>query len=359
MLDAHRLVTRAQKCRAYQFCDGFDNYNSAALMYESVSGTITYGNAYRRFAPPAGLPGQGISLPSGVAAYIQKTLASNQATLIVKVAYQAQSTPGSQTAILGVYDSGNNQVCLVMTASGALQVWRGFEGFGGNVVIATTGPSAIAAGQWYGIECLFTISSTVGVAQVWVNGAQVINATGLDTQFTSDSYSNQVRLWGDAAGAYFDDFRVWDSTGSTQNAPTGVDSQLITKLPSGAGAVTGWTANGAAANWQCVVDNPPDGDTTYVSASTASTEDAYAMPSAGLSQTPIMVVARSYVRTDSGTHSLEIGVSSSGVTGFGATFTPSSTYAFISSCIPDDPNTSAPWTAAGADAAQHCKNELS
>jgi hypothetical protein len=362
--DANALcaaVRRRENPRLYQFCDGFDNYNSASILYETVSGTPVYSSSYARFAAPAGLPGQGVYLSSG---YIQKNMQSNQATLIAKVAYRALSTPSSFTSILGFLDGNSSafQVAVGWNNAGAIEAINGYQHVGGGTVIATSAPGVIAPLQWFAVEVLLTVNGASGVLQVWVNGAEVLNLISLNTQFTSNAWANQVRLADSTnPGAYFDDFRVWDNTGSTQNAPigSGFDSRLLTKLPSGAGGLTQWTPNGASANWQCVDDNPPDGDTTYVS-STSTNYDSYALPSAGIVVPPFMVVARSYYRKDdANTRTFQNGVRSGTSNALGATFTAGSSYAFVDSCIPNDPATSAPWTAAGADAAQHLKYEAS
>jgi hypothetical protein len=362
--DANALcaaVRRRENPRLYQFCDGFDNYNSASILYETVSGTPVYSSSYARFAAPAGLPGQGVYLSSG---YIQKNMQSNQATLIAKVAYRALSTPSSFTSILGFLDGNSSafQVAVGWNNAGAIEAINGYQHVGGGTVIATSAPGVIGPLQWFAVEVLLTVNGASGVLQVWVNGAEVLNLISLNTQFTSNAWANQVRLADSTnPGAYFDDFRVWDNTGSTQNAPigSGFDSRLLTKLPSGAGGLTQWTPNGASANWQCVDDNPPDGDTTYVS-STSTNYDSYALPSAGIVVPPFMVVARSYYRKDdANTRTFQNGVRSGTSDALGATFTAGSSYAFVDSCIPNDPATSAPWTAAGADAAQHLKYEAS
>jgi hypothetical protein len=352
VLDAKRLVARAQKCQFYQFADGFDNYNSASLLYELVNGSISFSSAYARFPPPAGLPGQGISISTG-GAYIRKNLQSNQATLIIKIAFKPANYGGSSGAgnpFLAVLDAGTAQCYFQLLPSGAVTVYS-------SAMVAETGPGVIALGQYYGIEIEITIGSSTGAVQIWVNGFQVLTATGLNTQRSSNAYANQVAI-GDIAdnnlSGYFDDFRVWDSTGSSQNAPLGTDSRVVTKLPSGAGSTTQWTPNGAAANWQCVDDNPPDGDTTYVSSSTIDNVDTYAMPTAGFTAAPVTVVSRIYARKDDGaTRAEEIGVQSSGSALSGGNPTLGSTYAFYDgNCSVEDPHTLAPWTAAGADAAE-------
>jgi hypothetical protein len=357
------VPTRAQKCRLYQFCDPFDNYNTLSSLWEYTAGSPVISSAYRRFAPPSGLPGQGLYLPAGASA--KKNMISNQATFIAKVAYYPLAyAAGTGSSILSFADAnggGYNQVAVVLNSGGALNVYRAWASPYTSAILASSAPAIIAPNHWYGIEIEFTINGSTGSVLAWVNGTQVLNATVLNTQFTANAYGNVLWLTDSAnPGAYFDDLRVWDNTGSTQNAPlgSGFDSRLFAKLSSGPGALAQFTPNGAAANWQCTDDNPPDGDTTYVSGATPGLVDAYGMPLAGFSAPPAMVVARSMARKDDGAvRSLEIGVESSGSYGYGPSQPVGSTYAFYDSCIPLDPNTAAPPTAAAADAFQHAKQE--
>jgi hypothetical protein len=256
-------------------------------------------------------------------------------------------------------DSEPSSVCsLCWTASGALALYASWNSPYASLQYQSN-PGIIAPNGWYGIEWEITFSLTgAGTLKVWVNGNQVVNATGLNTNI---SFANRVYLGtpGGSANnptAYYDDYRVWDNTGSTQNAPVGYDTKLITSLPAAGGAFTEWTPNGATANWECVDDNPPNGGATYVSGTTSGLMDAYVMQNPQLTANPVMVVARSYV-TQNLSHSLKIGVDSSGTQSFGPSVTPTNVYGFIDACIPDDPATVAPWTYAGANAAQHCKQQ--
>lgn len=361
-LDARRLVARAHKCRAYQDCDGFDHYNTASLRW-SVFGTApTIGTAYRRFAPPSGLPGQGLYRPSGT--YLQRPLLSAQQTLIGKISYCPLAYPSTVAGIMGFYpSSGSNLTALVWNSAGEVQLWTSFQS-PYDALLVSSGPGVLAPNGYYGIEWIVTLSTTAtGSVQVWVDGTEVLNATGIVTQPTGYNYATSVQLFDNGGpAAYADDYRVWDNTGTTQCAPIGTslqDSRLITKLPSGAGALAQFTPNGASANWQCVNTNPPPGDTTYVSGATAGLQDAYDTPSAGFTAAPVMVVARANARKDdSNTRQLAVGVDSGGHTAVGATATLNSTYAFVDGCIPDDPNTSAPWTAVGADGAEFYMDEI-
>ncbi len=177
----------------------------------------------------------------------------------------------------------------------------------------------------HGIEIQVTFSASSGSVQVWLDGAVVIPLTsGLNTINSGNAYANQIKIgycYGTSADIYCDYLRVWDNTGSYQNAAVGYDVRKITKLPSGAGALTQWTPNGAASNFQCVDDNSPDGDTTYVSSS-GTNYDAYAMGTSGLSGVPSQVVAKSYVRKDdANTRTLQIGVRSGSSNGLGSAYT--------------------------------------
>jgi len=342
---------------AYQFADGFDHYSTLSELWETTSGTCTIGTAYRRFAPPSGLPGQGL-YTSG---YARKNLLSNQATLIPKVSFYATALPPTSAEIFGLYDGTESQVAICITAAGAIAVYTGWAHVGGNILIGSTGPGLVSANQWHGIEALITIGSS-GSVEIWLDGAQVLSISGVNTQFSSNAFANQLQVNDGTVPVYFDDVRVWDTSGTTQNAPLGAslqDSRLITKLPSGAGAYAQFTPNGASANWQCVDDNPPDGDTSYVSGSSAGLMDAYDAPTAGFSAAPAMVLARAYARKDdAGTRQLAVGVDSGGHTAVGPTATLGSSYAFVDGCITEDPNTSAAWTAVGADGAQILIEEI-
>lgn len=334
---------------AYQFCDSFDNYNAQAELWEVGSGSaFVYSSAYARFPPPSGCPGQGVKWITG--ASIRKNMQSSQATFIIKIAVNLSSyggASGSGNPFLCVLNSSVVQWYLNVTSSGALVIYSSSQQ-------AITAINLISLNQWYGIEIEVTVGSGSGIANIWVNGTQVLAATGLSTG--SAGSGNQVEI-GDildeGIAGMADDLRVWDNTGSSQNAPLGTDSRLITKLPSAAGAFAQFSPNGAATNWQCVSDNPPDGDTTYVSGSSAGLTDAYTMPAAGFSAVPAMTVARSYVRKDDGaTRSLDIGVLNAGTPVVGSNIVVGSSYAFVDSCV-NIPSL----TALTADALQHYKQE--
>jgi hypothetical protein len=355
---------------AYQFADTFDHYSDPATIYESVGGSLVLSSSYARFAQIGSFPNQGIHIPGTGTSFVTKNLKSNQAALVCFMSFGAESLPiVGEGSIMVFFDNGTEQCYLGLTSTGALQFYVGNPGFG---VTALGPPSAAAliapASQPnHGIEVQITFSASSAIANCWLDGSLVISATGLNNIRTANAYANQVGIGSfggrgysqSGQGIYCDYFRIWDATGTTQNAPVMYDCRKVTKLPTGPGALTGWTANGAAANWQCVNENPPDGDTTYVSSSSTNS-DSYAMGSSGLIGIPSQVVAKSLVRKDdAATRTLQVGVRSAGVNGLAPAVTVSSTFGFIDACIAVDPATGNPPLSGAADSYQHLKFEAS
>jgi hypothetical protein len=346
---------------AYQFVDPFDHYNSAALLYEYVSGSCPISSSYVRNAAIAGFPNQGIYVPANNA--VRKNLKSNQGTLITFLTYGAVSLPSSGWApICAWLDAGTYQCYLGVSATGQIGILNAPGGSLPGTVLAASAPGLIAPAPTtapnHGIEVQITFGAS-GSVKVWLDGAVVIALTaGLNTINSANAYANQVQLgWPFAGvGLYCDYLRVWDSSGSYQNAPVGYDVRKLTKLPSGAGALTQWTPNGLSANWQNASQNPPN--PSDYNSSNGTLYDAYGMPVAGFAGIPSMTVAKSYVeKDDSNTRSIQIGVRSGSSNGLGAAVTLGSSYVFIDTCISTDPATGAVPTAAAADAFQHLKYE--
>lgn len=350
---------------AHQFTDSFCTITSSAISpYETVSGTVTYSSTYTRFPAPSGCQAGGVKLAAN--AYMRKNLSSNQATLIAFLSVgQLALPPTQQSAIIVFLDSGTYQTGLQVTAAGALQFVNGITNVG---PASAPGLINVAPGTApnHGIEIKITISSSVGTVDCWLDGVHVITGTGLNTQNSAHAYANQVQIGGPSGGFggsdqgfYCDYLRVWDSTGSTQNAPVGLDVQPITKLPNAAGTNSQFTPNGFVNNYQCVSVIPPSGS-DYVSTSTAGIVDDYKVATAGMSLAPSQVVVTSYYqKTDGATRTYTNGVLSGTSTGTGTVFTANAGLTWVQNCITTDPATSAAWTAAGADTAHILHTEVS
>ncbi len=344
---------------AYQFADGFDNYTNITQIWDIVSGTITMSSGNARFAPPSGLTGQGISLTQN--ASLTKNLLSNQATLIIGVAYYTPNLPtsGNIANILALSDNSTVQVTLGYLSSGALQFYRGATSGGTGTAIGTSSaPGVIQAAVWNFFEVVVTIDPSAGAVALYMNqpatgATALINSTGLNTRSSSNSYANQVTLK-DAnltANTRYDDLYCFDNSGGSFNARLG-DQRIITMVPAGAGSSTQWTPS-AGANWQCVDEIPPNDDTDYVSTTGVGNTDFYAMQSASISANPNFVVGRiRHRKDDASPHTLQLGVYRGGSSAFSPDVAVPSSYVFSDYLFPVDPSTSAAWTSTGINAAQ-------
>ena len=351
---------------AYQFWDGFDNYAGSTELWDSVavSSNISYSSAYCRFPAPSGTLGQGMRI--GGSASKTKNFTGNQATAIASFAIFFESLPSTgHYGFVAFNDAGLNQCFLAVLPTGALQIFNG----NGSTVLGTSAPGVVTSGVWYWIDLIITINATTGAATVYLNqpvgGIALLTISSANTQRTGNAYANQVCI-GDFNSSgnvmRFDDFHCHDSSGSAPNAVLG-DSRIYTKKANGAGYATTWTPNGAAANWQCSDDSPPDGDTTYNANNTPGTTEGYAVPSAGFTVAPNGLVRRSYVRRDdAGPHTFQNGIRSGSTNALGTAFTVPASYAWTDclTCYVNDPATGSPWASATpADAASMVIDETS
>lgn len=349
---------------AYLFCDPFDNYTLMSSIWDLVAGTApTLSATFRRFAPPTGITGQGCGFSSG--AYARKNLPANSVTYIIGFAFYIPALPtGGNCHIVAILDNVTTQVSLGVSASGVLQFYRN-EPSGGVAIGAATAPGIIAAGTWRFAEVQITIDASAGAVAVYLDGSATpaISSTGLNTKNSGNTFGNVLQIGdfsnGLASGIYYDDVRVFDNTGSADNAMIG-DVRLITKMPSAAGDLSQWTPNGATPNVNCVNSIPPN-TSKFVASATITQEDTYDTQSAGLLAAPLFMVARHYAQKDDGAvRTMQQVVRSSGSDFKAPAVTLASSWAYYDALVPvNDPHTGAPWTAAAADAAQVGQYEAS
>jgi hypothetical protein len=340
----------------YLFADGFDNYQTLSQIWDGIQGTQTMSSLYARFPASGSTTSQGVRFSQN--AYGRKNLPSNYQTLVIGFAYNFPALPTNATGIVTLDDSNTSQCYLALTPTGGFQFYRGTPNSGVAVGAASAG-GLVSPNTWHFIEVEVSVSGgTGGSVKMWLDQAQgatpIINSTGLNTQSTSNSSANQVRI-GDfnVFLPFFDDFYVLDTSGgSPLNGQLG-DQRIITKVPSASGASTQWTPNGAATNWQCVDEIPPDDDTTYVSSNTPGQTDYYVMQNGSLSGTPNFVVTRRRHRKDDANAHTDQSTLRNSVpnTESSTAVTVPSTYVFQDDFFATDPS-SAAWTAANADAVQ-------
>lgn len=276
-----------------------------------------------------------------------------QATWVTGFAVRILDISAGNAHLVALLDGAVVHCGLAIQAStNLLFAWRGTTG----TVLGTPAATPLPVNTWVYVEAKFTISDTVGVVVVRVNGTPVISLTNQDTRNAGNATANTVRM-GPAASfgtsLDFDDLYICDTTGSVNNDFLG-DCKVEQVLPTGAGASTLWTPS-AGSNWDAVNDSPaPDGDTTYVSSATAGQTDLYAFGDLGVASGTVKAVQATVLarKDDAGSRSLAVVARPGSTDRVGATQAVGDNYAGYTEVWNTNPDTAAAWTVAEVNASQ-------
>jgi hypothetical protein len=245
-------------------------------------------------------------------------------------------------------DGSTNQIGFRIRNDGKPQIVRGDD------TVLANAANSVALNTWHFFQFRATVADSNGTAELRVNGQTIVTYTG-DTKNTTNAYVNGWRVEASSAGqnGWFDNIIVYSNTGNPPNTWT-PETRIFDVLPTGAGDTTEWTPS-AGANWQCVNEQPSNGDTSYVSAASSPLTDVYAFSTpvpAGAIVYGVAVHATAR-KDDAGTNNVD-GVIQSGGTNYakGSPQALTSTYVRYRWLWDVDPATSAPWTVAAANAAQ-------
>lgn len=229
----------------------------------------------------------------------------------------------------------------------------------GATVLGSTAAGAIASGGWNYFELGFTIATgTGGSAQLKINGATVINATGVNT--SPDGTNVNVNYFGAnvVSGSGGGDllalthYYFCDATGSApQN--TFLGPVRVQALNPASNDVVQFTANGLASNWQNAAQVPPS-SADYNSDATVGDQDTFNCGTMAASLTTVfgVVVKALAASSDAGARSAQTVLKSGSITDVGTSTALGTTGALLQSVYQTDPNTSAQWTAAAVNAAK-------
>jgi hypothetical protein len=315
-----------------RWTEGFTFYTTKDDVLKRA-GVIT-GPGFASFATGRLGVGQCMTTAQG---YSFAPFASPQANVSVGYAYQVGtlSQAGTMLAML----NGTSQVCdFRVTSTGAIQATRD-----GNV-LGTSAPGVITADTWKYIEVEVVRSSTVGVANVFVNGVSVLALTGQNTGSADiDKFSFS------AAGAdiKLDDMYVTDT--STRLGEVRIDGIY----PTADTATKDWTASTGSSNYACV-DEATFNTSDYVSAGSAAKKDYYAV--GDLSFDPLTIHAVTVMsmvkKDDATTRTFRNNVKSSATEGHGDTHGLGTSFVIYADIFPLDPNGSVAWTQSSVNAAQ-------
>lgn len=317
------------------FCDSFDHYDTALIGEKYLS---TYNAAIVSGGGRRGTNCVSLGYSQG---NIQKAFA-NSATLIVGFAFNP-----SQQLTYGVvvfYDVGVQQGQLRVNNAGGVDYYDG-----NNNLLASSALGLISLDTFQYLEVSVTFSTTAagGSVSAQLNGQSIFSVSNVVTSLSGNSYANLVSVTysgGSVTNILVDDLYVCNGAGTVNNDFLG-DVGVTCLFPNGEGQLDGFTPNGAAENWECVSNNPPDDDNEYVSSAQVGTIDLYTIES--LPELTSAVVAVQLVasarKDDSNTRVLAVGFGNGTTSVFDEGFSLTSDYLMYTQPYDTNPITEETW----------------
>jgi hypothetical protein len=255
------------------------------------------------------------------AAYLYTDFAGLSSLYVGAAGYWTGSAAGGGTTrIISLQEGGTTHVAVVRKSDSTLDLING-----NGTVLGNTG-FALNLSVWNHFIIDATISDTVGSAALWLNGAKIIDVSGVDTRNggTSGVIS---RLRFDAVSLYYyagsvgiDDVYIGDHTGpAPYNAPLG-DCLIMPLRPDSNGDLNEWIGSdgNSVDNYNLVKDVATTTD--YVSSSVTGARDLYGLTNldaapTGIAYTPLAVQQEALVaKADNGVPADLKGVYRSGTT---------------------------------------------
>lgn len=164
------------------------------------------------------------------------------------------------------------QVTMAVNAEGYLVLSNN----AGHEFGRTTAP-VLTANVWRYVEMRVLHDVTAGTIDVRVDGDDVLNLTGVNTDSAGSGHASTVGIMRTFSAGLTDlaitDYYACDGQGGTNNDFLG-DVEVQTLYPTGVGTVTDW-APLSGDNWSNVDEAQADGDTSFVYANVVGKADLY------------------------------------------------------------------------------------
>jgi hypothetical protein len=267
-------------------------------------------------------------------------------TLIVGCAFRNQG--GTDYTIVAFFDGADKNINVRWEdGTGEISIWRE------NTLLDTSVALGLNDDTWYYLEMKVKTNDSTGTYDVDVAEVNIFSASGVDTKFGSNNYSDRVRFFGATSNPRWDDIYVLDATGSVNNDILG-NPKVVSIDPGGDDTANWGTSTPSVNHYENVDENPSDDDTSYVEENTANTTDLYdyeAIPGVGtIYGIQINTMCR---ETDASTFSLITPIESNGSQYDDSPQVIGSTNYLTKVRVAEtDPDTGALWTESGLNAAK-------
>lgn len=341
------------------FMDGFDYYNGIGTdMMRSIWDSASANGALS--AVGNGVFAYGRSANTGTwekaFANVEGTPGANWSTLYMCFHFQCPTTPNLTKNYWGIFDGASHQLVFRVNALNKLELYRG----NGTTLLATAASSMVAS-TWYWIAIKAIINNNAGIGICVVNmsgsgvGGNQINYAG-DTAATANDYATKIVMSTDAGVAaqngQLDNFHLYDgSDGAPWNAISS-ERRIYYNLPTGDGAATQWAAS-AGNRWACVDENPPNGDTDYISTATVTDRNSVTMVALSNISADAVKLSCQVRRDDAGASDIKLYTRIGGTNYDGTAFATGVAYVFSPRTMILDPSAGpGAWTLVNVNAAE-------
>lgn len=260
--------------------DSFDHYTNLAQKWDIVMSTYAAGDGYPTIVSSAGrnsTPGMrfGGTINTSIRNFAMKNFAAT-ATIIVGfgVKLTGLSSAADCRTLVTFTDAGEEQCSIGILNDGSLEARR-FD-----TILGLSSGANVSSSVFKWLEIKVTINNSTGVVQAYLDGTQIFNLSSQDTQ-----YGSAAQTTGIAFGTNFnpsgvitpvtpchydmDDLIIKNLTddGIPSNYGFSGDRRVYCLFPTSDGSYNAWTAVGGGTRTSKVSENPPDGDTSYISSS--------------------------------------------------------------------------------------------
>lgn len=279
--------------------------------------------------------------------YVSLPFGSNLGTVYIGFAYRPRANLLTSSPLFGMWESGigvYNTFAYIMN-NGSVKIQ--LTNFGSlPLTSATVAVDACRPGTWSYIEYKVVIAfGTGGSVIMRINGIEVFNVTGIDTQ-ESGSTASHLRLFG------------MDGDADTQNGQGCFDDVYISDsgflgpikiehiLPNGDTADEDFTLSTGADSYALLDDNPIDDDTTYIESNTSTDKTLVDLAALTYITSDVKAVQVNLTsKVDTGTMNQIPKVKSGTTEGSGTTQGISTTtYKTTKHVFKTNPDTTAAWT---------------
>lgn len=282
-----------------------------------------------------------------------RSLGASYSSFSVGFALRYTAFPGTGNYVCTLDSSGTYQVGITVSSTGTISASRMSSRTAAGAVLGTSASAVIALNTWHYVEIECVISDTVGVFNVYVDGASVLSLSSQDTRNGTPTTVDTISFGGGLntsnsnGTAQIDDLYVTDSA-------TKLGERRVETLYPTSDVAQGFARSTGATNYTLVDEAQVNGDTDYVQGSSVGDVDTYGL--GDLSSTPSAISAVNVVayaeKTDAASRSIALQVKSGATTSDGSNYALAASYGRFDRLLTTDPNTSAAWTASAVNALQ-------